>query len=130
MNTDLFGQPLPDPLLPTASDPVPDRRTNSIDEVLTVLGIACSDGYAVVGARHQVWRCLSDPLIEPVPRHEADTVRQLLDTGWLTLGGTHIYEHHSADVTARSVLIPQRVRHWMLRQNNYKQLGQLVRGGR
>lgn len=123
MNTDLFGQPLPDPPAP-ATDEVPDRVSNDIDEVAAVLRLADRDGYSVVGLRHyQVWRHLTNFVVEPVCRHEADTVRQLLDAGWLTLGATQSYDNpHGAEVSARPVHIPLRTRHWMARQADYKQL--------
>ncbi|MGH3607973.1 MAG: hypothetical protein ACRDRD_07780 [Pseudonocardiaceae bacterium] len=124
MSTDLFGQQIPDPR-PPATDEAPDRVTNSVEEVLGVLRLACSEeSYIVVGARQQIWRRLTDPMITPVPRYEADAVRQLLDAGWLILGGTHTYEHHCADVIGRSVLVPKRSRAWLLRWDNYQRLGQ------
>lgn len=122
MATDLFGASIPDQQPPTG-DEVPDRITNNIDEVVAVLRLAAREGYAVVGARQQVWRRRIDPVVEPVPRHEADTVRQLLDAGWLTLGGAHRYEHRDLDLAGHSVLVPRRSRQWLQRWDSRKRLG-------
>ena len=40
-----------------------------------------------------------------VPRYEADTVAQLLDTGHLRLGGTHVVSDGRHEGPARSVLV-------------------------
>jgi hypothetical protein len=40
-----------------------------------------------------------------VPRYEADTVAQLLDSGHLRLGGTHVVSDGHRDGPARSVLV-------------------------
>ena len=41
-----------------------------------------------------------------VPRHEADTVAQLLDSGHLKIGGTHVVSDGHREGPARSVLVP------------------------
>lgn len=122
MSTDLFGSSIPEQ--PATGEATPDRITNDIEEVVTVLRLAAREGYAVVGgARQQVWRLRIDPVVEPVPRHEADTVRQLLDAGWLTLGGAHRYEHRDLDLGGHSVLVPRRSRQWLQRWDSRKRLG-------
>ena len=40
-----------------------------------------------------------------VPRYEADTVAQLLDSGHLKLGGTHVVSDGRREGPARSVLV-------------------------
>lgn len=129
MSTDLFGHQIPDQ---RSTDPqeVPDRVTNNIDEVVTVLRIASTDGYAVIGARQRIWRLVSQDGIELVPRYEADMVRQLLNAGWLTLGGTHGYDQQGTEVAGRSLLVPKRSRQWLTRWDSRKHLGQPARGGR
>lgn len=98
---DLFGAELP-------PAPVPYQVTNDIDEVHAVLRIAGSDGYTVSGRRgDRIWRLTGPGQVLPVPRHEADTVRQLIDQQWLHIGGTHHYHHGAEDVNGRSVLVPK-----------------------
>lgn len=124
VSADLFGERIPDQQPPTTDD-VPDQVTNDIDEVVAVLRLAGSERYSVVGARQQVWRCLAGPVIEPVARYEADIVRQLLDVGWLTVGGVHVYEYQGGDVAGRAVLVPKWARQWLSRWDSRKPLGQL-----
>ena len=65
-------------------------------------------GYVVVGPSERVF--LRDPPAarassSSVPRYEADTVAQLLDSGHLRLGGTHVVSDGRQEGPARSVLV-------------------------
>jgi hypothetical protein len=50
-----------------------------------------------------------------VPRYEADTVAQLLDTGHLRLGGTHVVSDGRHEGPARSVLVTTATRAMLAR---------------
>ncbi|MGH3937562.1 MAG: DUF2493 domain-containing protein [Pseudonocardiaceae bacterium] len=109
-NTDLFGTAVPD-------DTLSYQPTNDPEEVHAVLKIAHSDGYAVTGRRcEQIWRREPGNHIVAVPRHEADTVRQLIDYQWLHLGGGHRYQDKGEELYGRAVLVPkttkQKLKYW------------------
>ncbi|MGH3829475.1 MAG: hypothetical protein ACRDRS_03330 [Pseudonocardiaceae bacterium] len=122
MSTDLFGQPHPEP--PPTPNGVPDRVTNDIEDVVTVLRLAQNEEYVALGAREYLWRCLTGWEIEPVAHHQADIVRQLLDAGWLTMGrATHTYKHQGVEVTGRVVLVLTCAQRWLSRWDSHKPLG-------
>lgn len=108
VNTDLFGGEVPE------DTTLSYRVTNDIDEVHAVLRIAHIEGYAVSGRRcEEVWRQSGHRELTAVPAHEADTVRQLLDHGWLQASGQRqCYYHREGpdDVEASAVLVPASTR--------------------
>lgn len=103
-NVDLFGNEIPDATLVY-------RANNDFEDCQAVLRIARDDGYTVSG-RHcdRIWRREGPTEVVPVPRHEADTVRQLIDTGLLEIGGHHEYRHGTEAVHGKSVLVPKATR--------------------
>ncbi|MGH3916292.1 MAG: hypothetical protein ACRDTC_23220 [Pseudonocardiaceae bacterium] len=110
MSVDLFGNEEPDQTLSY-------QVINDPEEVRAVLKIAHSDGYAVTGrCCEQVWRREPGNHIVPVPRYEADTVRQLIDYQWLHIGGGHRYQDRGEELHGRSVLVPkttkQKLKYW------------------
>ena len=81
---------------------------NDLDLVTSVIRSADEPGYVVIGPSERVF--LRDPargkgFVVSVPRYEADTVAQLLDTGHLRLGGTHVVSDGRHEGPARSVLV-------------------------
>ena len=112
----LWGRQQP---LPTTSLPGSGRRpvVNDLDLVTSVIRSATEPGYVVIGVNERVY--LRDPhrtgFVTTVPRYEADTVAQLLDTGHLKLGGTHVVSDGQHEGPARSVLIPAPTRAMLAR---------------
>lgn len=106
MSVDLFGNETP-------QDTLTYQVTNDPDQVQAVLRIAHTDGYAVTGRRcEQIWRLTGHREVAAVPGYEAETVRQLIDHGWLQIGGSHQYYHRDGpdDVDANAVLVPTSTR--------------------
>ena len=85
---------------------------NDLDLVTSVVSSAQDPGYVVIGVSERVF--LRDAsrrgFVVTVPRYEADTVAQLLDTGHLRLGGTHLVSDGHQEGPARSVLVPAATR--------------------
>jgi hypothetical protein len=90
---------------------------NDLDLVTSVIRSAEDPGYVVIGVGERVY--LRDPahkgFVAAVPRYEADTVAQLLDTGHLRLGGTHVVSDGRHEGPARSVLVPSATRAMLAR---------------
>ena len=90
---------------------------NDLDLVTSVIRSATEPGYAVIGVSERVYS--RDPhrkgFVTAVPRYEADTVAQLLDTGHLKLGGTHVVSDGRHEGPARSVLVPAATRAMLAR---------------
>ena len=87
-----------------------ERRpvVNDLDLVTSVIRSAEDPGYVVIGASERVF--LRDPtrtkgFVVTVPRYEADAVAQLLGSGHLRLGGTHVVSDGRREGLARSVLV-------------------------
>lgn len=103
----LFGDPAP---LPTSASRA-QAGINDLDLVASVIRSAQDPGYVVVGPSERVF--LRDPTgwpkgaVEPVPTYEQDTVRQLLASGHLRVGGVHRVHHGERDGPAYSVLVPK-----------------------
>ena len=86
---------------------------NDLDLVASVIRSADDPGYVVIGPSERVF--LRDPsrakgFIVTVPRYEADTVAQLLDSGHLRIGGTHTVSDGRREGPARSVLVTSATR--------------------
>ncbi|NMH79666.1 hypothetical protein HF577_21550 [Pseudonocardia xinjiangensis] len=60
--------------------------------------------------------------MEPVPGYEQDTVRQLLDSGHLTTGGTHHVRYGGREGTANSILVPKATRAMVTRWSSLRPL--------
>jgi hypothetical protein len=108
---DLFGNPL------AAADWAGSRRVvNDMDLVEKVLAVAESDGYVLVGVAEKVYRESAGKNITPAPSYEANMVHQLLDTKWLTKGGSHTYHCGGHEGPGNAVLVPratkQKARLW------------------
>ena len=71
----------------------------------------------MIGVGERVY--LRDPrgkgFVAAVPRYEADTVAQLLDSGHLRLGGTHVVSDGRREGPARSVLVTAATRAMLAR---------------
>ena len=81
---------------------------NDLDLITSVIRSADDPGYLVIGVGERVY--LRDTtrgrgFVVSVPRYEADTVSQLLDSGHLRLGGTHLVSDGRRERPARSVLV-------------------------
>ena len=92
---------------------------NDLDLITSVIRSADDPGYLVIGVGERVY--LRDTtrgrgFVVSVPRYEADTVAQLLDSGHLRLGGTHLVSDGRREGPARSVLVTTATRallaHW------------------
>jgi hypothetical protein len=100
---DLFGNELTTPVpVETGRPPVNDM--NLIEKVLQV---AENTGYALVGPAERVYRIVANATIEAAHADETDAVHQLLDSKWLTKGGTHNYTCHGHAGPGNSVLVPR-----------------------
>ena len=104
----LWGRQQP---LPTDRGPS-DTASNDLDLFLAVARTAIDPGYVLIGPAERVFR--RDPSheghVDPVPRHEAAMVAQLLHSRHLATGGTHHVTHGRHDGPARAVLVPRTTR--------------------
>ena len=100
---DLFGNAL------TTTVPVETGRppVNDMDVIERVLAVAENTGYVLVGSSERVYRLVANKTIEAAPVVESDAVHQLLDSKWLTKGGTHIYISDGQSGPGNSVLVPR-----------------------
>jgi hypothetical protein len=109
MTEDLFGNEITDiaPAAPSKPRPV----VNDMTAVMTVLGHAVDDfGYLLAGSSRRVMRKNDKTTMRPVPAWEANVVHQLLDSGQLTIGGTHFMRCGAVSGQAHSVLVPKSTR--------------------
>lgn len=108
----LFGaEQTPTPSHPTGPDPA-DAATNDVELVASVIRLATDPGYVLVGPAERVMRRVAgdNHAVEPVPRYEQDTVRQLLDSRHLRPGGAHHVTAGTHDGPAAAVLVPRTTR--------------------
>ncbi|GGM72634.1 hypothetical protein GCM10012275_49060 [Longimycelium tulufanense] len=117
---DLFGNPVESGSESQAAERAARKAINNIDVVLEVVKAATSDLGYVLGPRgRQVFRKDGSEEIRRVSWQEGNAVHQLLDQGWLTVGGQHSYRLLGGRefVWARSILVPkatrQRLHHWL-----------------
>ena len=96
-------------------EPVPAQKAprhgaaNDLDLITSVICAAQEPGYVLIGVGERVH--LRDPsrgkgFVTAVPRYEADTVAQLVDSGHFKIGGTHVVSDGRREGPARSVLVP------------------------
>ncbi len=105
----LFG----DPATPgTAAEQRADRATGDPELIATVLRLAITPGYLLLGPAERVVRPTDGRVgargvdVDPVPAFEADTVAQLLDSRHLRLGGTRQVTCAGRVVAATTVSVP------------------------
>ena len=110
---------------PAASNRKPGyAASNDLELFAAVAAMAIDPGYVLIGPAERVLR--RDPAhkshVEPVASYEAAMVAQMLDTGHLTIGGSHhvIYGRH--DGPARSVLVPKATREHLTCWSNLHRL--------
>ncbi len=102
----LFGDPAAPP---TTSERRADHSTADPDLITTVLRLATSPGYLLLGPAERVVRPLDGRVgargvdVDPVPVFEADTVAQLLDSRHLRCGGTAQVTHDRRLVAATTL---------------------------
>jgi hypothetical protein len=107
MTEDLFGNAIED----TGPQGKPRPVTNDMGTVVTVLDRAVStEGYLLAGPSRRVMRRCDKQTMQPVPLWEANAVHQLIDSGQLTLGGTHFMKCGAVSGHAHSVLVPKPTR--------------------
>jgi hypothetical protein len=109
MAEDLFGDEITDttPAAPSKPRPV----VNDMTAVMTVLGHAVDEfGYLLTGPSRRVMRKSDKTTMRPIPMWEANLVHQLLDSGQLTIGGTHFMRCGAVSGHAYSVLVPKSTR--------------------
>lgn len=107
---DLFGNEVETPERDTVDRP----PINDMELVVTVLHMARRSGFVLTrcGA---VRRFEDDEHVARVPSYIDQAVHQLLDAGWLTVGGTKGVHDGGQRTTARSVLMPQKSRQCLAR---------------
>lgn len=118
----LFG-----PQQPIPAQRRPQTTINDPELVAAVIRTATDPGYVLIGPAERVFLRESGATgrgapVEPVPSYERDTVRQLLDAGHLTVGGTHIVRYGGREGPARSVLVPKATRNMVARWANLRPL--------
>lgn len=112
-DSDLFGNPIDPPPAP----PQHPRRAvhNDMDLVERVLHIAQIDGYVLIGLQERVYRVTGTHHgvheIEAIAIVESDVVHQLIDHGFLAVGGCHHYRdrNHRA-IRGHTVVVPKGTR--------------------
>jgi len=106
---DLFGNEVADTTPVTPSKPRP--VVNDMVAVMEVLGHAVDEfGYMLAGQSRRVMRKTDKDVMKPVPMWEANVVHQLIDSGQLTIGGTHFMRCGAVSGFAHSVLVPKPTR--------------------
>jgi hypothetical protein len=115
---DLFGSPVDAPQQHARTRP----PINDMALIEDVLAAAISPGYALVGSPGEVFRDGPDHEVSPVPRYEADAVCQLIDTKFLTVGGSHTYTCRGRSGPGRSVLVPRTTQQQVERWKNLARL--------
>ncbi|GHH59796.1 hypothetical protein [Lentzea cavernae] len=116
MPTDLFGfenEPVAAPVPP--SSPV----TNDMRVIMDVLNRAVMEtGYVLAGASRRVYRRIGKDGMKRVPQWELDAVLQCIDSGQLTVGGTHLLRCGAVRQSASSVTVPKATRQKVMRWNS------------
>lgn len=111
----LFGDDKP---VPTPRSADPRDASQDPELIATVVKTATDPGYLLVEKSGRVFRI--DPatpgvVTDAAARHEQDAVHQLVDSGHLTIGGTHHIHHRGHEGPARSVLVPKNTRDMVTR---------------
>lgn len=121
MSADLFGNEVE----PAATSAVIARPVvNDLRVVTEILNRAVSDcGYVVAGAARRVFRRVDKEKMSRVPAWESNAVVQLVDSGQLTIGGTHLLRCGAVRQSVNSVLVPKSTRLMLSRWNALKPLG-------
>lgn len=113
MTEDLFGNEVTES--PAAAGKL-RQITNDMSTVMTVLSRAQDEfGYLLAGPTRQVFRRCDREKMRPLPRWEAGAVHQLIETGQLTVGGTHFMRCGAVRGHANSVLVPKSTRDQLAR---------------
>ena len=126
----LFGDPA---TTGAAPEQRADRATTDPELIATVLRLALTPGYLLLGPAERVVRPLDGRVgtrgvdIDPVPAFEADTVAQLLDSHHLRLGGTRQVTHAGRVVAATSVTVPSAGRRLLDRWTTTHTVGKATR---
>lgn len=120
MSVDLFGnevEPAASPVVSRAPD------INDMRVIVEVLNRAVSEtGYVVAGPSRRVYRRVEKDRMRQVPQWELNAVLQLVDSGQLSIGGTHALRCGAVRQSANSVLVPKPTRQSLMRWNALKAL--------
>jgi hypothetical protein len=127
VSADLFGNEVEPAAAPAAAArPV----TNDLRVVTEVLNRAVSDcGYLVAGRSWRVYRRIDKETMKLATAWELRTVAQLIDSGQLTIGGTHLLRCGAVRQSVNSVLVPKSTRLMLSRWNALKPLGNSQKKG-
>ena len=113
----LFGDPVT-----VATDDHAPAATQDPRDVARIVRSAQDPGFFVIERTGRVLR--ADPsrpgCADAIARHDGDTVAQLLDSGHLTLGGSHHIHHGGHEGPARSVLVPTATRDMVSRWDHLR----------
>jgi hypothetical protein len=104
--TDLFGNPV-EPLAPRST---PRPKVNDMELIERVLREATDPGFMVVGIREDVYRRITDDVVEKVSSDVDFAVHQLIEAKWPEIGGTHHVRYDRYTGPARSVLVPRKAK--------------------
>jgi hypothetical protein len=126
----LFGDPA---ISGAAPEQRADRSTADPELIATVLRLAITPGYLLLGPAERVVRPADGRVgirgvdVEPVPVFEADTVAQLLDSRHLRLGGTRQVTHAGRVVAATTLTVPAAGRRLLDRWSTTHTIGKATR---
>jgi hypothetical protein len=112
-DSDLFGAPVD-----TGTIEAGKLRslTNDMDAVITVLTRASGENKYLISQRGvRLFRRVDRERMRPVPRWEADLVTQLIDSGHLRLGGSHVLRCGAVRSPVASVLASKATRDQLAR---------------
>jgi hypothetical protein len=118
---DLFGTALPG-ATGSGTALAGRRSVNDMQLIERVLGVAETQGYALVGPADRVYRRGARGEIAPAPGYEAEAVHQLLAGKHLTRGGQHQFTCGPYSGIGESVLVPRRTKDLARRWRHYKPL--------
>lgn len=126
----LFG----DPATPGAApEQRADRSTSDPELIVTVLRLAITPGYLLLGPAERVVRPTDGRAgargvdVHVVPVFEADTVAQLLDSRHLRLGGTRQVTHAGRVAAATTLTVPAAGRRLLDRWTTTHTIGKATR---
>ncbi|WP_439664149.1 hypothetical protein ACSHWB_23505 [Lentzea sp. HUAS TT2] len=122
MSTDLFGNEID--TAPAASPASAAPVVNDMRVIMDVLNRAVDEpGYAIAGPTRRVYRRTNNKTMKHVPRWELEAVLQLIDSGQLIIGGTHVLRCGAIRQAVNSVLVPTITRQKLKRWNALKPMG-------